>query len=196
MFCFDYDLSVCGFHWITCVLFLISHNKAASVCFKQFCSFGVRPALLSTYYCAPATLSPPFLLSFLPFAVHDSMTIQARRIDSYDTTVKYELMLVVSFWNAVFLINGVMLILNALSRSRILLVKLLIIFLMLILIISIDCFVTNRSYNYLTRLRKRHLKKSTTGWPRAMDATTSTCPEVTSVYITRYYNIVLVKRKS
>lgn len=89
--------------------------------------------------------------------------IHARPIDSYDTTVKYELMLFVSFLSVIFLINGVMLILDELPLSRILIGKLIIVFLMLILITSIDCFVTNRSYNYLTRLRKRHLKKSTTG---------------------------------
>lgn len=115
------------------------------------------------------------------------MAIHARRIDSYDASV-YELVL------AVFLLHGAMLILNVLFRDRIFF-KLLIIFLLLILFMIIDSFVTNRSYNYLTRLRKRQLKKTTTGWPRAMDATTSTCPEVTPVYTTDN-NIVLVKRKS
>jgi len=104
------------------------------------------------------------------------MPIQARRIDSYDAPV-HELVL------SVFFLHGVMLTLNVLFRYRILF-KLLIIFLMLIVLMFIDGFVTNRSYNYTTRLRKRQLKKSTTGWPRAMDATTSTCPEVIPVYIT------------
>jgi len=110
------------------------------------------------------------------------MPIQARRINGYDSTV-HELVL------AVFFLHGVMLILNVLFRDRIVL-RLIIIFLVLILFMFFDIFVSNRSYNYLSRLRKRQLKKSTTGWPCAMDATTSTCPEVTPVYTE------LVKRKS